>query len=470
MAINKATVAAVTPLAQALGNRGFALTPHPQGLLASLNSASSFALPSFKANGVSLEGLPVDEAAGEGHDSMQAGLISAGIEVMQYNWDVSRNVALPAIRDIIAKIEERVGGLFNDPLRGVLVTAATTYQAWDNPSLYSLVEAHSEHQIDTTLQRLGLADGGDDLSWYRKMASTGATGLDSDAGQVLDALGETLPNLYRGIFTSGDNALYEDILTVRAVPDPRLLAVHLWARQLLNDVQSSSESLNLAGYRIAVTNIRIQTARALARSLETRMERTKNGDVIIQAPTLQDFYAGNGSVIVDSYNYDKFLQGGGSPEIVLGAALTTRVKTASALLENADEYVKAWTKFESNAKEANRINRIQLTRQAAQYFTVEGIKALDPKHYNTKSLGEVVSAACTMLDELHGGAFADLYTAIRQVLCGAVFGETMVMEFLQAIDAIGEANDSLEADACAAIALTNLAAQWMAKHTLTNTK
>lgn len=462
MTIRKSTMAALDTVRANMGRRGVSVAPANGSILHHLNNLSVGATTNFTQNGVSLESLDVEEATGEVHTNATDRAAKSIAAVIVRNWTLAQDVVMPMVKAIITGAEERAASYVVAADNNGIVPLENS-ALWDNQSLQLLFNKHEGTEVNRTIEPLGLETG--NLDFYLKLASTGMASIDSVTLPIFTAMGEaTLDGIYKDIFVVGSKSRYEEFLAVpfRGVPRIEALLVLLWARQLIES-QDVASAANTLIFQRTLNNIIIQTSASLATTIKQRGEQTAAGVLILGRYSKEAFYNGEVKVTVDDVNYSKYLQAGGKPEGIMGAALTGGATTINAIIAEQDTFVKAWETFATRNKEQRRLNRWAVMHNALVVqadLALQGLRDCGDEVI-TSRLDEIRGEFAKRLGGLGAAAADRIPEIVRTALCEIVYKHTMVLDLLRIMEDIESRNPTLEPNDLAVLAIPRITAQWL---------
>jgi len=175
---------------------------------------------------------------------------------------------------------------------------------------------------------------------------TGDSNIDKDIVALSSQMGTgVIEFIYNSLFTITDvnNPLTIGAISEMVVFDRLNYAtiIYLISRKLLTDVDNENWDVSLSIYNKVITDMRDYGGTLLFLCLKSVALLTKTQQLVLRKQ-----YATR-SIDVNGELYDKWLQSGGSPEVLLGLLISADSKDTSipAIDAKSDVYKKAWSSF-----------------------------------------------------------------------------------------------------------------------------
>lgn len=391
------------------------------------------------------------------HTALVDGEVASAIKIVQRNISLARTDAVPLICSVLDDLKQVINPDIPYAYQRMEVFPLSFHPVWDTEYVVSqardfkralplkdvpagIIRSVEEEQYTNLLQ----------------LTTTGLTQIDALLGKVVQGYEtQELLDLFRRVFHDGQRVSFIPESTYSSLND--LVIVHVWAQKVL-DMMPERSDLTRDQYREAVSNIIAHSGIQLSRALEARAAWKSMGRVVLD-------YAGNDRVIVNADTYQDFLKAGGTPEVVMGAAISgMRPKPVNQadLLAQGAAFIKGWNQhvtitsrrdqeslMSAARSELFRIVRRRIEERAAQNLvdSVEG--AL-----------ERLNAALLLIDPRFARAPA---VPVRNLICQVFYPGGDVGLYLEAIDRQAEADEHLSEDEAATLALFDYLSSWISK-------
>lgn len=186
------------------------------------------------------------------------------------------------------------------------------------------------------------------------------------------------------------------------------------------------------------------SAVAMTLALGEFIQAEKSGSLVIRYDTAKSQqWQVRAGVVVNRTVYQRYLEQGGVPEAVMGAALLQQFKPRS-LKEFLDRQVECASEYARRVKRAaaaREANTVEDTRARVRYWfynlVVNGDKLDIPNlvHYDESNREDWVASVDRCIDEIVPRRFADdLYLVLRELMGRLLWAGTNIIELLTTID------------------------------------
>lgn len=196
------------------------------------------------------------------------------------------------------------------------------------------------------------------------------------------------------------------------------------------------------------------------------MGARKSGKLVVRYPNrvnvVQDWRenAACYEIQVDSELYEKFIDGGGSADVLIGSYFSDRVSNIDQLLANADQLTKEAAKGISAVKRQRHQYEMALLMGAIRRRLYSDLNALDEDHARAVDRGCIEEELTRLNKHLTEEKISQLYTSIRELYCSIIYKGTEVQALLRAIDEVDPA--TLDGDQnVIQVAITEYMTRWM---------
>lgn len=247
-----------------------------------------------------------------------------------------------------------------------------------------------------------------------------------------------------------------------------LLAAYLLATALLSRPVSVDKTL-VEWQSIMATWIQ-QTGKRLLYFITAQARNAKLGLVGLRYPSASPIWKRNANdarIVVLGNNYNRWLEAGGSPEIIVGSLFidaAQRPMHIQELNEMAKECAQRYENYE-------RVLAIEVTEHSedaignAVKTSFAKLISETPDEQLPASKYEVMQVAQQKLDQISNWASQDLYRFSREFLAIHIFNRPTSLHWLETIDALMEADPDLEPAQAAYMAIEDYVAKYVSNQT-----
>lgn len=368
----------------------------------------------------------------------------------------ARTVVAPAVEEFVRHLDEAVS-----VYRGIIahdfeiVTQALPAPLADSSILDSIKKGETVLSRDFEMPLMGLPSVGSE--GLMQLLHTGAPALDA----VIDSWAEA-----KGISFISDvwERLFSDNVSVATTTasnyflqdqegTDRLLAAFLFSRTMWDNPAEGSQ-VSLSKYNDTIAELRLQVASRLNQRIANSERGEKAGNLV-----LSSF---NRKIVVNQNVYVKWLQSGGSNEVLFGNALKSSPSlTVTDIDADAENCKAAWARYAAmNAMNFN--NRMFTKYKEAAAMEFSRLMA-DTTHgdmpFNEREI--ILRRFNAALDESRIEETRNLFAWGLRLLGTSWFYETDAYRILKTISEVREANPDLEPREAAAIAAIDYITYWV---------
>lgn len=469
--IRQNTLASVITLADKLANVNIVLAPVESSPLSALVCAGDIPMPDqggtvgmcFETRLLSGSQYKNQQGVCE-HDLVMDEVVDVVEKTVNYNLDLTQNKVNPMVKAVLESTQEYVANKQSIDPTAISVAPVLYHNVWASHYLSGMIERFTETAVKDI--QLSLKVPMPAVETEFDLISTGLTRFDDELRDLVQALEPgTLTDLYRRLFVLADENYVPSILPylnyLRVSPNQPLL-VFLIASKLVDNIPEGVQTSPQL-YKEYVTGIMAQAGRALCRQIERREAAAKNKTLIISWSNQQVSDLGVTPVVIEVNGdvYNKWLQEGGSPDVLFGAFCTDRQANYNLLIERKDSYVQAW----------GRQQRLLLSERRLQldnHMMVGLSKAVEqailqlPEDELLVDRKKYLSVLNDYIRNLPSGWQKDnLYYSARKIVCSVIYPHTMAFDILVAIDSACEAHPDLPVREAAFFGAMEVVADWL---------
>jgi hypothetical protein len=467
--LTQSAVNATYGTAQVLAERGVRLSAIPRTPLSQIVTASlqRVALESvLPETGGSppvftdelMAGANEPDAVGHNtHDEYMREAVEVIGNSINFNNQLARNTVNPMTERVVSKLDEALN---------VFTTSAglpIAIVAWEDRALWMngyTVELFSRYQdtVQEGIQYIGPALG----EFRSEYLSTGLSTFDAEIAAYIaqlqsPAYGLSLDQIWARTFGAGpfntNDALSGDRWMIDAA-----IVVYLAAGYLQSNPPADANA-SVAVWDTMCNNLRAQAGRVVCRGLQ-KLERDRRLSMMIVSYP-QSTMAGQ-QIIVDGPVFNRFIQEGGSPEVILGAFFTDRQMDYAQLMSDREGYLARWKTAQSTLLGSAEGERFRALMVALQSALTEEINAL-PDELMVASRATLHERLQQCLGSVRPNALESLWHTARHLICTVIFPHTDVENTLCEVDSQMQRHPELEPREAALNAAVESMAQWLSK-------
>lgn len=373
------------------------------------------------------------------------------------NW--ARTVVAPAIQElhdfIVAFATEEQT---RDPSALEIVTDEWA-DVWSNPTLAQMVSQYEGLPADPILPKIPAISGIADDEAAATLMRTGISHVDEQIGSLLASQDPGLAaytiNSYLGSNVDGNSSIAE-LNTVGPGNATTALKLFLAARNLA-DNRPAEVKMDDAAYGEDMAKIVNYLGSRVSTALK---DRNTAMDIRRLRASYPDGSAGSSKIFVDGDVYRKFLEDGGSPEILFGAALTDQNSDYSTLLSNKEKYLGDWTAKRGWHAAQVEANKADIIRQAAAkgLYQLAANVPEELRVVDVATLGPAIDAVASAIGQAD---IECLYTLARELVCRVLYPHTDAGKILKLFDEAKQADASMTNEEACLIVVVDLLSDWV---------
>lgn len=428
-------------------------------------SSDAFAIPSISKTRLENGEVP--------HDVRMEEAVEFAAEVVRNNLKLARTVVNPIVLRALENIEAKLNKdqqILSQPLT---VVQYHYHKLWDNPLLESMVSRYEGTPAFQIEQRNGMPKlAADQIEEHLKLD---ISRYDEDMSDLVDGYSpEWLEAVYSAGFLIEENEMMVEmgvppltsmIQNSGTYPD-ELAVIFTLARSFLDSAPEGA-AMGLDVYRDWMATVVSQTGRAIVRVMDRR-ESERNRKILVRRWPIFEFGIlrdEGGEIVVNGEVYNRWLEEGGTPEALMGAAVTDKESGYTTLIEKVETYENNWKRQERILSSEVRFDRFNRT--------VSGIEKAISYEINTFEHGEPEAADARKIQQ-HSelkrhlkdltGRLVDehnLYATVRSLICKIMFPRTEAERILSAIDSAAAANPGIDVREAAFLAVIEVVSEWV---------
>ncbi len=477
--LHRSCIEAVTALTETAVESGVVIRPLPNTPLALAIQAGYDAaiettqgLSVFDIGGLLEAGSQrANQGGGYPHDDAIAVTVDMVSQTVEKNLLLARTVVNPQIKSVVGKVEELVNAADLSAMTPITILPDYFDGVWAANTLETLVEKFIDAPVANRNAPIYFpVKTPDEIVGLLK---TGSSNFDREVETWVASLGaDFFVSVYQQFFQIQTGLAAATTLSDFAMPAfekvpsvgrNRALAIFLMARSLKSDAPEGY-SAGLAKFQEEMALLMEQAGRIVGRAVQRRKDDIKAGMLVVVWPGDARVALSTGAIItVIGETYNQWLTKGGSPEILLGSYVSDGSTNPLVLLEKQDQYKEAWNRSLLVLKSKANSQRFNATVTGIVKGVEEIILSLTEDEYLTVNKGELHKRLHEAVSTLSANDCADVYHAVRRVVCYTLYPHTDAEKVLKAIDKATVDNPELAVREAALYATIEMLADWLLK-------
>lgn len=385
------------------------------------------------------------------------------VQNLLYN---TKNVAVPLIQQTVDQYSKYVDAAIVSTNNNLLVKPYFQNDIWNNPVILSMVEKYDGVPVNKVpLNTKFPSKSSEEL---KELIKTGSERFDAEVADYLDKasaeLGyDLLVDVYQTVFSFDNNkgiVFLDDYINPFNGNREAALVTLLLANRLLVEIPDDVQ-MALEFYRAYVTGIVEQSGRAVMRVIQILESDIKNKSLIITYPNAELGNPFVESIIsVNGKVYKNWLEEGGSPEVLFGAAVSDKNRDYNGLLSDKENYIKTWEREKRIIDSKVRFELKNVKTTALRKAFYDSISSL-PEDQKRMTNVDMVNLSNDIIDNALDADFDNVYLMCKKLICRSVFPETDYEKLLTAIDAAADAHKGIDPREAALLATIEYVADWV---------
>lgn len=399
------------------------------------------------------------------HDTVMDEVTRYVTQAIQNQINRSRTIVQPAVEDLVSRINSKMATM---PVSDVLQTEIVVEEVsglLQSEQFLSLVHKFSDKGVHDV--PFGLNLPAQDVSQIRELAKTNIPSVDGLVEEWVKSKGEQfLSDVWRSVFSFEPNTRpplesdsFYHLLTNRENGQDIALIVFLIANRLYQDGPMDGVDVSLDHFKDYLAQYRDQAAGVIERGAEQLGRDITSGAMVRSYEGFKAYV--NGPV------YRKFLNDGGTPDLVLGALVSGSVdRTAPGLLKDAEEYNRKWDSFvkyqtatENNMRFAT-LKKVVVNSFEASLLDDPEINADADAMDAAAKRERLVKQFKDAVDQTRESDYKNMYRTILRLLCETRFAMSGCDQLLNMMDDMLTENPGMEPREAATIASVRLIIQY----------
>lgn len=468
--IRENTLTSVITLANKLASANVTLSVVENSPLSSLVSAGSIPMPDIGTIQSPFEQRLLNGSVHKNpqgiceHDLVMDEIVEVVERTVNLNLNLAQNSVNPMVKSVLEATQEFVGQKQALDPTDINILPQVYHSVWGSHYLSGAVERFVETPVNDI--RLSIKVPMPLVENEFELISTGLSRYDDELMDLVSGLEPgTISDLYRRLFVTEGEDYTPQLLTYLNylhVGHNQPLLVFLIASKLIGNIPEGVMA-SVEVYTEYMTSIMAQAGRAICRQIERREAAAKNRTLVVSWSnfTADDLGVRPVAIEVNGDVYAKWLQDGGTPEVLFGAFVSDRTNNYDLLIERKETYTKSWVRQQRMLETSRRL-------QLDNHLLVGLNKAMEaailelPQEELLTDRKAYLSLLNQYVRALPNGWQKDnLYHTVRKTVCNVVYPHTMTLDILVAVDNACEANPDLPVREAAFFGAMEVVADWL---------
>lgn len=367
----------------------------------------------------------------------------------------AKNVVKPVIMDYAQKVTEAVNSQPKlSPYSDFCIDPVDLPEVLFEKSFYNALKVYKGKVPLKPRESLGLESK--TLDEVLELMSTGDQTLDDlvkvFALQYNETQKDILVDIYENFFRSpsatvavGRAITYDTLLGMNIFDKANIaLVVYLIAQRLFNSVDESARGMSINDYTNRVAEVRDFAGTVLLQSVDQAENYQKSATIIVETNPSRKYCK------VYAPNYQKWLDNGGSPEIIFGVLLTGRRTYSEATINTfIDEIKKSWESYVTfySTSEANlQFERfiMVLKHCYAEIMTEFSEEEMEYINFDSNFLDKAQTIFNKEVDHIKMFDIDDIYGIATKLICRSRFFYTDAESILTDINQAKKINPNIK--------------------------
>lgn len=406
------------------------------------------------------------------HDKALAKAVEVISAAVRADMNIARNVVTPTITSAIESVTTQMRQQ-DERIASVMAVVADRYEAiWSSAMLSDLIAPFAEIAA-RTIDRSPAVHPMIPEEQIIGLLKTGASRFDTELNEWINEIGRNFViEVYTQYFLAANHETATGTgfdLNSLANLDPlnrkRVLIAHLMANRLQREpLEGISMSIN--DYELMMAEVYSQTGRMLNRVIENRDLAIRSKRLVIQWPTPNSEYleapSDTTNIIVNEDIYNTWLDEGGTPETLLGAAVSDRETDYAILLERHESYEQLWKQRRMLVTAQHESNRYTKVIRAINYAVAKEIAEVQNEKVSDNVRSGMHKLLAERLRKADAQDISDIPGFVQELVCDIIFPQTNARRILRRIDVIHRNNPSYSPREAASVAILDTVVEWVA--------
>lgn len=461
--LSKTTLGVSFSLAETLADRHVKLEAVNDSPLDSLVRYSTQAVDAqgSVALGVQLQSRPLSELLEIGaaqeiggnfpHDDLIHHITTQAAGLLGATHDVAQNKVIPAIRRVVEAVSTAIDESVKAGTSPLEIIQQRFEPLYDFVYLRDLTARYQSAISSVALHQFDIVPGD-----YLEALSIGHTTIDEAVKEAAQRYGqERLAALWDRLFGRSATGTTQEVFQ----SDPTAAALGFFFAARLTTCTPEGLSTDSSAWSAHVNRVMAAAGAWICRHYAMRAQTVAAGAMVLECPGGQQPV---GTIVVDADVYAKFIAEGGSPEVLFGAAYSTRQFEPAKLLADAVKHRAYWDSVVAmyrNATASMRTDAMITSLRAAVTAEINNLSE-DDLLIDRPAMHSLLQEHLT---HVKARQIEDLWDLARKAICRTMYRSTEVEAFLLAMDEQSKLTPDLPAREIATLASIDFIAKWLSE-------
>lgn len=426
------------------------------------------------ANMVSV-GSQDDVTATQCHQDVLDEATTTVMRVMRNNIKLTRGTILPLIDRYTDELTKVISEKCNRSVLALNIIEDTSVTILSSNQLKSIVaeQANWRRYDEITIPRVHEIELS--LPELVQLLKTGQAKFDTLVSNWINVNGLEfrIKEIYSDLFLKSDGKTTDDLflkyINIDSFDSALIALLLCWGLS-----QNLQDGINLSHseYKTIMNIFSSGCCGIISQSISKYERAGKNKDLIIKYPANNRQFCyddvSKNNIIVNGETYAKFLEMGGTPEMIFGSYLTTRATRASIILDNAKNNIKTYNQVINRGKLTSINNTLTIVQEELRRIAFDIVKSINDQTSNRDDQDYLIEftgndhmvKANEYIRTLNSRHLDDYYTTVRNFVCRCFFDGTMVLDLLDRIDTLAGKDESKDINELALVATIDLVVDW----------
>lgn len=396
------------------------------------------------------------------HDTVMDDVTEIGIAAVREHMVFARTVVAPAVQNLVENVAETLNAITPSSLLGMEVVVWEPAAPLQNNALENMVRRFENTPFDSP--SMAMRCPSITVAEMIELMKTGSNSMDKDIEAWAASKGESFfINIWENVFQIKQAELNERVpVTFRDFTENResgpdnALAIFLLSRRLLDDPLPET-TMDMKMYSNMMADYRNQAGARVCRALD-ELENIGKSQLLVRSV--------NGPVTtVYSFVYRKWIEAGGSNEILFGNLLESPFSSTVEMLNAKAESLKAkWARHAALTATVEANRKFVRTKEALLDHFIKQMREVDEGGIEAGSLGNreiVIRKFRELLDDVTDDELKDLWTVSLKLVCRSRFARTDAERILAGIEQVKRDHPELDVREAAAMSVLKYVAYWL---------
>lgn len=396
------------------------------------------------------------------HDVVLEGSVKVVGESIKFNLDLAKNTVNPMVNNLVEQITKYSDQLKQQIRLPVTIEPYFTKPIISSPVLASMVQNYASIPfVRVQLKSLNV----ERPVSFRETVMTGASSIDAEIMDFIDSIGgdKVIEELWNIVFSKSTMNFTDlgQLIEPHYINDNNAVILFLISRRYHSDVPEGTD-MDLSQWQLYMSSIRSQCGRAINAIIKRKNTVNELNVLVAKNNTIVADNNISGFIVVNGEVWNRWLKSGGTPELLLGAALVTYSFDYKSLLANKETYERGWANYFSLLKskqDADTFSELVKFTKVA----LNDAKNSIPEDKRMMEENTIKTYLGQNLANLRPEDFNDLHRTMRRIVCKSFFRYTDAEKILVGIENVTAKHPDMDIREAALLATIDYVSEWVCK-------